>query len=194
MSATLILGMFVGLLPCADCSAIRTQLTLDPEYYELRETYLGTERSLRYRGRWKANGDIIALEGEARRSFRAVGDSELRLLDGEQREVDSKAPHSLYWAVVLTPRDKGSIVELKRGRSLVVRLPSERLPGYAWQRVPAQSGILTPLGDVAYEESTETWMFAVSGAGQEELGFEYRQPSQPKEASAARLGFLIRAR
>jgi predicted secreted protein len=194
MSATLILGMFVGLLPCADCSAIRTQLTLDPEYYELRETYLGTERAFHYRGRWKANGDIIALEGEARRSFRAVGESELRLLDREQREIDSPAPHSLYWAVVVTPKDKGTILELKRGRSLVVRLPSERLPGYAWRRVPPQSDILTPLGDVAYEASTETWIFLVSGAGQEELGFEYRQPAQPKEASAARVGFLIRAR
>ena len=194
MSATLVLGMFVGLLPCADCSAIRTQLTLDPEYYELRETYLGTERALRFRGRWKANGDIIALEGEARRWFRAVGDSELRLLDGEQREIDSPAPHSLYWAVVVTPKDRGAILELKRGRSLVVRLPSGRLPGHAWQRVPAKSDILTPLGDVAYEESTETWIFAVSGAGQEELGFEYRQASQPREAAAARLGLLIRAR
>lgn len=190
----LVLGMFIGLLPCADCSAIRTQLTLDPDYYELKEAYLGTERAFHYRGRWKANGDIIALEGEARRSFRAVGDSELRLLDGEQREIYSAASHSLYWAVVVTPKDKGAILELKRGRSLVVRLPSERLPGYAWQRVPARSDILTPLGDVAYEQATETWMFVVSGAGQEELGFEYRQPAQPKEPSAARIGFLIRAR
>ncbi|MFA6686044.1 MAG: copper resistance protein NlpE, partial [Desulfuromonas sp.] len=37
-------GTYVGILPCADCSGIRTTLTLSPAHtYVLKSTYLGVE-------------------------------------------------------------------------------------------------------------------------------------------------------
>src|SRR5512139_526001 len=62
-----------GVLPCADCAGIRTELTLsqnpqtsEPTTYELTETYLGTmsqeEKPVTTRGRWSI---VKGLEGDS---------------------------------------------------------------------------------------------------------------------------------
>ena len=108
---------FVGVLHCADCAGIRNELTLyteqpsgKPTKYQLTETYLGTregDRAFSHEGKWTVlrgsatdpDATVYQLEydNSARtRNFRKVNDDELRLLDLEQREIPSPAPHSLH--------------------------------------------------------------------------------------------------
>ena len=107
-----------GILPCADCAGIRHELTLtqdaktaEPQTYELVETYLGSmstagERAVNSTGKWSIakggpNGamTIVRLDGggksEAAKSFERVSDTELRLLDREQKRIESTQPLSL---------------------------------------------------------------------------------------------------
>jgi lysophospholipase len=107
--------VYAGVLPCADCAGIRTELSLyveqpwgRPVRYELRQTYLGTrggDRTLESTGRWNLlrgtqddpDATVIELDADrpdARRDFLRVGD-ELRALDRQQREIASAAPHTL---------------------------------------------------------------------------------------------------
>jgi copper homeostasis protein (lipoprotein) len=105
-----------GILPCADCAGIRHELALtqdsktgEPQTYGLVETYLGSmsndgERAVSSKGKWSiARGGpdgamtIIRLDGggkaESARSFERVSETELRLLDREQKRIEST--HSL---------------------------------------------------------------------------------------------------
>jgi copper homeostasis protein (lipoprotein) len=107
-----------GILPCADCAGIRHELVLtqdpktgEPQTYDLVETYLGSmsndgERAVNSRGKWsiaKGGPDdamtIVRLDGggkrEAAKSFERVSETELRLLDREQKRIESSHPLSL---------------------------------------------------------------------------------------------------
>lgn len=107
-----------GILPCADCAGIRTELTLtqdsqtnQPQRYELTETHLGTmsqeEKPVTTRGRWSVlrgiDGDpdatVFALDGggvpERARRFERLSDRELRQLDREGKRIDSSLNYVL---------------------------------------------------------------------------------------------------
>jgi copper homeostasis protein (lipoprotein) len=110
-----LIGTFIGVLPCADCAGIKTVLRLytetsgRPTRYEASETYLATkdgDRSFERTGRWtimrgSANDPDATVyqldfdQPNALRNFLKAGDSELRLLDREQRDIPSLNPHSL---------------------------------------------------------------------------------------------------
>lgn len=111
------LGTFEGVLPCADCAGIRTLLWLfaeqpsgRPTQYELRQTYLGTpdgDQVLDTNGRWmilrgsESNRDATVYQldfdrPQTTRNFIKIENDELRLLDRNQNEIVSPAPHSLY--------------------------------------------------------------------------------------------------
>lgn len=110
-------AVYSGILPCADCAGIRTELRLYAEQpsgrpirYELSETYLATrdgDRAFEKSGRWTLlrgsasdpNATVYQLDFDrpaTQRDFLRVGDDELRLLDRRQHEIPSAAPHSLY--------------------------------------------------------------------------------------------------
>ena len=113
-----LLGEFEGTLPCADCSGIRTTLTLygsgtaesNDGTFILRETYLGrleSGRTFVLQGRWTMvrgnaadrNATIYQLTPDPPaqpRFFLRVDDDELRLLDRQQRPIVSTAPVSLW--------------------------------------------------------------------------------------------------
>ena len=146
---------FAGDMPCADCAGIRTELKLyaeqpsgHPVRYELTQTYLGTrdgDRSVASTGRWTIlrgsasdrNATVYQLDydrpGRAQ-NFLKVGDDELRLLDRDQNEIASAAPHSLHRvakepsvsAVTLTESDAGRAIDLNRGERIIIRLKSNR--------------------------------------------------------------------
>lgn len=83
-------GMYVGTLPCASCSGIRTALTLHGNgEYRLRETYLGNPESVsdsRGTFSWNEAGNTVTLSGsEPRRYF--VGENQLFALDAEGRRI-----------------------------------------------------------------------------------------------------------
>jgi copper homeostasis protein (lipoprotein) len=111
-----VLGFFVGTLPCADCSGIRTELTLfahgpsssGTASYWLRETYLGKptkDATFESGGSWTSRpGEadpkaIVYRLTEARsrenRFFQKVSDDELRMLDRAGRPIESKLDHTL---------------------------------------------------------------------------------------------------
>ena len=108
-----VLGFYVGTLPCADCSGIRTELTLLSDgsgraSYWLKETYLGKpekDGTFESGGGWSvepgahdAKAEVYRLS-EARsrekRFFLKVGHDELRMLDRSGRPIDSTRDHSL---------------------------------------------------------------------------------------------------
>lgn len=106
-----VLSQYEGVLPCADCGGIRTQITLfaDTAMYRMTESYLGTaspDSSRQTQGTWttlhgmEGNPDAIVYQldpgdPEGARSFVVVSDSELRMLDRERRQIASTLNYSL---------------------------------------------------------------------------------------------------
>jgi copper homeostasis protein (lipoprotein) len=93
-------GHFAGILPCADCRGIRTELILAGDWeglnrYHLTETYLGTsqgDRTVEREGAWTTlrgvpdddNATVYQLDPDiagARRHFLVVDERTLALLD-----------------------------------------------------------------------------------------------------------------
>jgi copper homeostasis protein (lipoprotein) len=198
------IGTFVGVLPCADCAGILTELKLYAEQpsgratrYELTETYLGARDgggSIGTTGRWDTSGGSVVLDlgrVDARKNFLRVGDDELRLLDRSQREISSKAPHSLHRVSELPPvtlleSDSGQVLEVDRGQRVYVALGANRTTGYGWM-LEAPPGALTSLGGSMYVQEaalpgaggTEIWFFGAGRSGKMELVFHYRRASDP---------------
>src|SRR4051812_14612115 len=132
---SVLLGMYTGILPCADCAGIRTDLWIYAEQpsgeasrYGLRETYIGTrdgDRTFERSGRLKVvrgsasdrDATVYQLDTDqdARRNFVRAGDAELRLLDRDLGEIKSSAPRSLYRAVTLAEGDSGKVIDIVRG-------------------------------------------------------------------------------
>jgi len=226
-----LLGAFVGVLPCADCSGIRSKLRLyteqssgRPTRYEATETYLRTrdgDRTVRRAGRWTIlrgsatdpNATVYQLDydrADRQQNLLRVSDAELRLLDREQREITSTAPHSLHRApndqsvdsITLADGDSGRVARVARGQTVVIRLSSNRSTGYRWTLAPFPAGVLTPLGDPVYTSAgapsgavgaggVEAWSFLASESGRQELRFEYRRPWERDVAAARILRYTI---
>jgi len=109
-----VLGVFEGALPCADCPGVRTRLTLTQENrdtaegtYRLEETYLGRDAVPRV-----TTGDWTTLRGDAvdpdavvyelnpdetarSRAFLKVGERAIRQLDRDLREIPAKTGYTL---------------------------------------------------------------------------------------------------
>jgi predicted secreted protein len=212
------IGTFAGIMPCADCAGILTELRLyaeqrRPARYELTETYLGSregDRSISGSGPWESSregaGEVVQLDlgrPGAPRNFLRAGDDELRLLDRNRREIVSKAPHSLYRvsdlpAVTLAESDSGRTFEAEPGQRVVVVLGANRATGYDWTLGPTG---LTRLGDPVYTQGatpgaggTEIWLFRASGSGKQELRFRYVRPLERGAAAAKTVSFNVSVR
>lgn len=183
------IGTFAGVLPCADCSGILTELRLYAEqpsgraaHYELTETYLGSpegDRSIGTAGRWATlrgsasdkDATVIQIDlgrVDALRNFLRAGDDELRLLDRNRREIVSPARRSLYRvselpAATLLESDAGQTIEVELAQRVFVVLGSNRATGYGWT-LEASPGPLTSLGDLVYARAA-----ALPGEGGTEL-------------------------
>jgi copper homeostasis protein (lipoprotein) len=170
------IGTFAGVLPCADCSGILTELRLYAEQpsgraerYELTETYLGSREgdlSIGTTGRWTTvrgsasdrDATVIRIDLgriDALRNFQRIGDEELRLLDRNLREIVSPARRSLYRvsdlpAATLAESDSGQTIEVEPGQRVFVVLGSNRATGYGWTLDASGPGPLTSLGDPVY--------------------------------------------
>lgn len=163
---SVLLGTYTGILPCADCAGIRTDLWVYAEQpsgeasrYGLRETYIGTrdgDRTFERSGHLKVvrgsasdrDATVYQLDSnqsDARRNFVRAGDVELRLLDRDLREIKSSAPRSLYRAVTLAEGDSGKVIDIVSGERVIVRLASNRTTGYSWALLTSGSDALTRL-------------------------------------------------
>ena len=157
-----------GILPCADCSALRVDLTLVPGKaassgrYRETLTYIATrdgDRSFTSRGEWKAARDGAA--GSTRMLYRlrdsrsgerallaGEGERSLRFLDADGGEIASPLPEVLWRAerrytgparIVEDAAGDGELV-LRPGQELVVRLRSNPSTGYRWTRASESTG------------------------------------------------------
>ena len=179
-----LLGTYTGLLPCADCAGLRTDLRLysvhpggEVSRYEMRETYIATrggDRTSERTGRAKlvrgAASDkearvyqLDAERGDARLYFLHATDNELRLLDHDKREIPSSVPRSLYRAIALAETDSGKAVEVSPGERVIVRLASNRTTGYRWSLLTSGNEALTRLA--AGEYAQEVGADGKAGAG-----------------------------
>ena len=95
-------GTYTGVLPCADCEGIQTEITLSGEgTYAKKMTYLGKgdntsfERNGNYS--WNSAGQQITLEGQKAPNQYFVGENMLTQLDikGQKIEGDLAAMYVL---------------------------------------------------------------------------------------------------
>jgi copper homeostasis protein (lipoprotein) len=195
-------GTFAGVMPCADCSGILTELRLyaeqpsgRPARYELTETYLGSregDRSISRTGRWGTsrgaagdrNATVIQLDlgrPDMPRNLLRVGEDELRLLDRKLQEIVSTAPRSLYRvsdlpAATLTESDSGQTIEVEPRQRVFVVLGSDRATGYGWT-LASGPGSFTSVGDPVYAQG------AARGAGGTEIWLFRASTSGKQELS-----------
>jgi copper homeostasis protein (lipoprotein) len=112
VSVKKVVAVYEGVLPCADCQGIRTELTLfeDDSTYKLVETYLGTpdgDRTVESEGTWALRrptfkdpeASIYQLHpagkpGEVR-NFLIVDERQIRQLDAAGREIGSRLEYTL---------------------------------------------------------------------------------------------------
>lgn len=193
-----LLGTYTGILPCADCGGIRTDLRLYADQpsgqatrYEARETYIGTrdgDRTVDKAGRVKvvrgsaSDKEAMVYQLETDRSgtlrnFVRASDNELRLLDREQKELVSSAPRSLYRATLLVESDSGRAIEVSPGERVVVRLGSNRTTGYRWSLLTSGSNALTSLAAAEYTQEAASDGKAGSG-GTESWYFQASRSGQ----------------
>lgn len=108
MATTAIRARYEGVLPCADCSGIQTELMLLADgSYVMRQTYQGKgDTAYEMRGRYNTNTGTPAApnatvyrltpeNGDDRLFVSANGGQELRLLDQNKQEIASQNPHTL---------------------------------------------------------------------------------------------------
>jgi len=176
------IGTFAGVLPCADCAGILTELRLFEEQpsgraarYELTEAHLGARDgggSIGTTNRWAilrgsagdGNATVVQLDLgriDARKNFLRVGDDELRLLDRNLREILPKTPHSLFRVSELPPltlleSDSGQTIEVERGQRVFVVLGANRATGYDWTLEGFGPGPLISLGGPVYAQEAAT--------------------------------------
>ncbi len=112
----MLVGVFEGVLPCADCEGIRTELTLyqdvanaDNNNYILKETYLGVntgDTTFTSKGRWdivkgiKTDKDASVFflnydRPDEPKYFLKQDDSTIVMLDKEQNKIDSLLNYTL---------------------------------------------------------------------------------------------------
>ncbi|GAA5646071.1 copper resistance protein NlpE [Vibrio proteolyticus] len=84
-------GTYSGILPCADCEGLETNLTLNTDgSYSLDQTYLGKgEEKYHSEGSfsWDNSGSVITLSDEAEPNQYFVAENELMKLDSNGQHI-----------------------------------------------------------------------------------------------------------
>jgi inhibitor of cysteine peptidase len=167
---------YTGLMPCGDCSGIKTTLALvrssqgAPVSFSMTETYVGRPAA----GRRTTTGTWSIVHGDATDknatvyqlhpagSTTAINfvqvDNELRMLGGDMTELPASVPHTLKLSdgdkVVFKVNDQVSgAVSVKPGGVLEVQLPANHTTGYSWVLAPVANPILMRQGAATYTEN-----------------------------------------
>lgn len=85
-------GSYKGLLPCASCEGIDTELVLkDDGSYQLTEDYKGGKEALKetVNGKftWLPGGSVVQLDAAADQRQYFVGEGEMKQLDADGKEI-----------------------------------------------------------------------------------------------------------
>jgi predicted secreted protein len=177
---------YSGMMPCADCSGIKTFLVLNqnsqgaPINFTMRETYVGRPAAgnRTTAGTWTIvhgdatdkNATVYQLHphgSTAVTSFLKM-DNELRMLGGDMTELPASVPHTLKLMVadkvVFKANDQASgAVSVKLGGVLEVQLPANHTTGYSWVLAPVADPVLASQGKAAYTESATGGKVGVGG-------------------------------
>ena len=91
-------GSYSGTLPCADCSGIKTVLTLNQDgTYAMSETYLGKQdKPFEAKGKfsWDASGSVITLDEAGDKRAYKVGEGQMWALDADGKEITGELANS----------------------------------------------------------------------------------------------------
>jgi len=90
---------YEGILPCADCEGLKTELTLDQDFtYNLKETYLATrdgDKTFTSSGKWRkikdGKGDLIQLNYDNSQklyNFRVLDENHLKVVDNQGNDIE----------------------------------------------------------------------------------------------------------
>ena len=94
---------YEGILPCADCSGLKTVLAIWPDsVYRLAQTYEGKSTTpVVTMGRWRLSESVLSLETENGIPilYRRAGDDTLTLLDQQGQPIASALNYSLRRSV-----------------------------------------------------------------------------------------------
>lgn len=86
-------GSYQGMLPCADCEAINTTLTLYSDgRYQLQQLYVGkSTQPFIQQGQfsWNPAGSTVLLDGEMPQQF-FVGENQLFMLDQQGNRIEGE--------------------------------------------------------------------------------------------------------
>jgi inhibitor of cysteine peptidase len=183
---SVVMERYSGMMPCADCSGIRTFLVLNqnsqgaPINFTMRETYVGRPAAgnRTTAGTWTiVHGDATDKSATvyqlhphgstAMTSFLKVGD-ELRMLGGDMTELPASMPHTLKLMVagkvVFKAKDQAvGAVSVKLGGLLEVQLSANHTTGYSWMLAPVTNPVLARQGKAAYAENTAGGKVGVGG-------------------------------
>lgn len=85
-------GDYQGIIPCADCEGIKTNIRLKDKTFEKTSIYLGKDVNLfTTKGTWKnINSNIIVLTEDTEESFYKIEDNLLIMLDKEQNLLNTQ--------------------------------------------------------------------------------------------------------
>ncbi|WP_395141415.1 copper resistance protein NlpE N-terminal domain-containing protein [Schlegelella aquatica] len=167
---------YVGVLPCAECPGLRTELWLlraadgTPSGYRMTQQPLGApqDAAAENRGSWVMGSGaaddpravVIQTDPDQptrMRSFRQAGPWVLRALDRQLQELPAAWPRSLVrvpddlppQALVLTAGDRLVRHAVRAGQEVALILPARAAEGWRWRVTDAPPG-LQPLAHVGH--------------------------------------------
>ncbi|MDR0291508.1 MAG: copper resistance protein NlpE N-terminal domain-containing protein [Elusimicrobium sp.] len=112
-------GAFSGVLPCADCAGINTELTLNPDNtYQLSETYLkDVPQTFGSEGKWTPAADFKTFElknsqNKEKEFYAFSGKNELKKLDINAKPIESDLNYSLKRKTLDFNAVKGKVWQL----------------------------------------------------------------------------------
>jgi copper homeostasis protein (lipoprotein) len=184
---------YVGMLPCADCAAIRMDLVLHAQAqagtarYDERLVYVdahGKDPVLTTTGSWSivrtASQPAMTLyrlapahAGDQPMLLRVEGPRTLRIVDEEGHDQPSPHPQLLWRSqvpvhappVILAEADSARTTRLAVGDEIVVRLRSNPATGYRWSIVDDGQAVLGLAASPRYQpDRAQDGMMGAGGA------------------------------
>ena len=211
---------YAGILPCADCPALRVDLTLArdargaPAAYEERLTYVdrrGSDKAFTTKGRWTIADGLIRLDDGkgGKELLKRDGDRALRMVDADGRDIPSPIAQVL-WRTSAKPQarlvresDAAHTIVLAPGQEIAVTLGSNRSTGYRWWLSDAGEPVVAMTAAPVYKPSAaakpgapgeERWRLFAFRPGTQKVTFEYRRGWERDPVPAKSFSFNVDVR
>src|SRR5260221_8713148 len=199
-------AQYAGILPCADCAALRVDLTLladaagSPTTYRQRLTYVdkgGADKVFASAGRWtivrgtpaEPQATFYRLSGPRpgeSQLLRVEGARALRLVDDAGLDIPSPRAQVLWRSekrfvgapLAITESDANGAVVVNTGQELVVRLSSNPTTGYRWTLAADADAVLALAATPKYRRDRVAEGMVGSGGAETWRLFAFRPGAQ----------------